>query len=172
MFVLSLKKIITDYFYYFYFQSQISPMKNYVLFFILILMAIPSGAQIKFNPESFSQIIDKNGLSPTLDVFRMDMKKQYTINGKNHIIGAGFQPSVLLDPNGNIHVFFQARLETSDDQAEKMIAHVQSSDGGRSFSEVQFVNKIPMQTYAISSFLHNSPEGKTRISLLTSLSID
>ena len=29
-----------------------------------------------------------------------------------------------------------------------------------------------MQTYAISSFIHNSPEGKPRISLLTSLSID
>jgi len=147
-------------------------MKIYTFLFILFLMITPTEAQVQFDPDSFSQIINKNGLSDALIVFRPNRQKQYIIDGKNHIIGAGFQPSVLLDPKGIIHIFYQARLDTSDDQAEKMIVHMQSSDGGKTFTEVQFVNKIPMQTYAISSFIHKYSEGKTRISLLTSLSID
>lgn len=147
-------------------------IKKYILIVLLILLYTITYAQKKFNPEDFILITKNKGLSESLTVFKPDMKKQFTIDGKNHTIGAGFQPSVILDPNGVIHIFFQARLDTPDDQSEKMIAHIQSSNGGKSFTNIQFVHKIPMQTYAISSFIHNSPKGKPRISLLTSLSID
>jgi hypothetical protein len=40
------------------------------------------------------------------------------------------------------------------------------------FSDLGFVNTVPMQTYAVSSFLQDGSAGGTRISLLTCLSID
>lgn len=147
-------------------------MKIIIILIIFFLAGISGIAQVDADESSFSKLLNKDGLSPALEVFKMDWDKQYIIDGKAYTIGAGFQPSVLLDSKESIHVFFQARLNSSDDKAEKMIAHVVSHDGGESFSDVRFINKSPMQTYAISSFIHETVPGIQRISLLTSLSID
>jgi len=117
-------------------------------------------------------LVKENGLSDAFDVFVVDKDKRYTIQGVERWVGAGFQPSVITDDQGNIHVFFQARLDSSNDRAEKMIAHVTSHNGGKTFSGIQFINAVPMQTYAVSAFLRNSPSSSKRISVLTSLSID
>ncbi len=117
-------------------------------------------------------LVDSRGLSRRLDVFAVDPEKQYTIGDEQHTIGAGFQPSVVMDHEGTIHVFFQARLGGSGDRLPKLIAHVTSQDGGATWSEPRFVSTVPMQTYAMSAFLRTSPSGAKRISVLTSLSID
>ncbi len=122
--------------------------------------------------EMFAKITGEKGISDALDVFTVDKSIKYNINGEEYFIRAAFQPSVLTDPEGTIHIFFQARLDNSADKAPKMIAHIESKDGSRTFSKVRFVNNFPMQTYAISSFFHKTPDGKQRISLLTSLSVD
>jgi hypothetical protein len=80
-------------------------MKNHILINLFILTTYFSSAQISFDPENFSQIVKKNGLSEALNVFRPEREKRYIIDGKKHTIGAGFQPSVLLDPKGIIHIF-------------------------------------------------------------------
>jgi len=122
--------------------------------------------------KGFAEVVGARGLSDAVEVFRVEKEKRYCIDGEERWVGAGFQPSVLLDQDGVIHVFFQARLDGSDDRAEKMIGHVVSRDCGRSYSDVQFVNPLPMQTYAMSCFLRDMPSGKKRISVMTSLSID
>ena len=122
--------------------------------------------------DGFTEVVGPAGLSDAIDVFRVEKEKRYRIDGEARWVGAGFQPSVLLDHEGAIHVFFQARLGGSDDRAEKMIAHAVSRDCGRTFSDIRFVNPLPMQTYAISSFLRDMPSGKKRLSVMTSLSID
>jgi hypothetical protein len=114
-------------------------MKKLIIPLIFFLAEITVIAQVGTDESSFSKLLNKDGLSPALEVFKMDWEKQYNINGKAYTIGAGFQPSVLLDSKGSIHVFFQARLNSSDDKAEKMIAHVVSYDGGKSFSDVCFI---------------------------------
>jgi hypothetical protein len=111
-------------------------------------------------------------ISDYLEVYGVDKEKRYLVNGEERRIGGAFQPSVVLDAKGRIHIFFQARLDSSDDRSEKMIAHVTSENGGATFSEPRFVNPRPMQTYAISAFLRRSETGGERISLLTSVSID
>jgi len=121
----------------------------------------------------FPKTVGAERVSRRLDVFRVDRKRSYTINGQAQHVGAGFQPSVVFNPkDGVLHVFFQARLGGSGDTSAKMIAHVRSRDFGQSFSEPQFVNRRPMQTYAMSSFIRTAPSGATRLSVLTSLSID
>ena len=132
-----------------------------------IALATPADLEAKI-----SGLVNEDGLSDAFDVFVVDKDKRYTIQTAERWVGAGFQPSVLADDQGKIHVFFQARLDGSNDRAEKMIAHVTSSNGGKTFSEIQFINAAPMQTYAISAFMRNSPSSSKRISVLTSLSID
>ncbi len=122
--------------------------------------------------KKLASLVGEEGLSESLEVFTVDKERSYLLDGEKHSVGAGFQPSALLDHEGNIHVFFQARLDSSGDRSEKMIAHVVSRDGGATFSAARFVNAVPMQTYAVSAFLHTSPSGAKRISVLTSLSID
>ncbi len=139
---------------------------------ILLLLTGCTNNTTSSENKLFAKLTNKNGISEILNIFTVDKSIKYEIDGEDFFIGAGFQPSVILDSEGAIHVFFQARLNNSADKAPKMIAHVVSHDGGRSFSKVKFVNSFPMQTYAISSFVHTTPEGKSRISLLTSLSID
>ncbi len=143
----------------------------YFVFSILFLSSCLDSNQSDLN-KVFAELLGDNGLSPAMNVYTVNKDKFYNIAGEKYFIGAGFQPSVLLDPEGAIHVFFQARLGGSGDRAPKLIAHVISTDGGKSFSEVKFVSNVPMQTYAISSFFHILPSGTNRISLLTSLSID
>jgi hypothetical protein len=122
--------------------------------------------------RKLASLVGEDGLSEALDVFTVDKETLYSLNGEERWVGAGFQPSVLLDHEGDIHVFFQARLDGSGDRSEKMIAHVVSGDGGVTFSEARFINTVPMQTYAMSAFLRTAPSGAKRISVLTSLSID
>lgn len=122
--------------------------------------------------KQFSSRVGQTGLSNPINVFNVDKSRRYSINGKQYWVGAGFQPSVVMDSEGAIHIFFQARLNGSGDRLEKMIAQVVSRDGGNSFSDASFVNAIPMQTYAVSAFLRTLPSGLPRISVLTSLSID
>jgi len=122
--------------------------------------------------KQLAVLVGDDGLSHPLDVFTVDKQKLHAINGRDRFIGAGFQPSVLMDPQGHTHVFFQARLDGSGDRSEKMIAHVVSRDGGATFSGAKFVNAVPMQTYAVSAFLRTAQTGGPRISILTSLSID
>jgi len=122
--------------------------------------------------DLFAPIAGDQQISDRLSVFRVLKDKRHKIDGRLRWVGAGFQPSVVLDHKGSIHVFFQARLDGSGDRSEKMIGHVISKDGGRTFSDVRFVNPLPMQTYAISAFLRDLPAGGKRISVLTSLSID
>jgi hypothetical protein len=121
---------------------------------------------------SVAKQINQSGLSDRIDVFIVDKDKRYTVQGKQRSIGAGFQPSVLLDDAGGLHFFFQARLDGSGDRSEKMIAHVRSTDGGKTFSTPQFINATPLQVYAMSSFVRKSPDGGKRLSVLTSLSVD
>ena len=122
--------------------------------------------------KGFDEVVGDQGISDVIEVFQVDRRKHHDIDGTQRKVGAGFQPSVLLDHEGTIHVFFQARLDGSHDRAEKMIGHVVSRDYGRTFSDMRFINRVPMQTYAMSSFLRELPSGKKRISVLTSLSID
>ncbi len=122
--------------------------------------------------EGFSSFLGDRTLSEWVSVYDVDPEKIHLIDGRPRRVCAGFQPSVVLDQHGTIHVFFQARLDTSEDEAEKMIGHVVSRDFGRSFSETSFVSPMPMQTYAVSSYLRQSPAGGQRICLLTTLSID
>lgn len=119
-----------------------------------------------------ASLVNEDGLSDAFDVFNVDKDKRYRIQGVERRVGAGFQPSVVLDHEGSIHVFFQARLDGSGDRLEKLIAHVVSRDGGKTFSDARFVGDVPLQTYAMSAFLRDAPTGGKRISVLTSLSID
>jgi len=119
-----------------------------------------------------ASLVGEDGLSEAIDVFTVDKTKLYALDGEQRFVGAGFQPSVVLDHKGNVHVFFQARLDGSGDRSEKMIAHVVSRDAGRTFSQPRFVNTVPMQTYAVSAYLRTAESGAKRISVLTSLSID
>ncbi len=147
--------------------------RNNLYFFVFLLFSFSCSVSVQSDLNKvFNELAGETGLSPALDVFTVNKDKSYHIDGKEYSVGAGFQPSVLLDPKGTIHVFFQARLGGSGDKAAKLIAHVSSTDGGKSFSELKFVNKIPLQTYAISSFIHETKKGTPRLSLLTSLSID
>ncbi len=138
--------------------------------------ASASGPRTQGNASAFSKgferVLNKDHISKAIDVYLVDAKKQHLINGDKHSIGASFQPSVLFDDEGVIHVFFQARLGGSGDTAPKMIAHVTSRDFGKSFSAPQFINKLPMQTYAVSSFVRKTKSGAKRLSVLTSVSID
>ena len=138
----------------------------------LLLITSMVSAQDSDVERQFAALTDSDGLSAMLDVFSVDTEKLYTVGGEQHTIGAGFQPSVVLDDEGTIHVFFQARLGGSGDRLPKLIAHVTSRDGGASWSEPRFVNTVPQQTYAMSAFLRTAPSGARRISVLTSLSID
>lgn len=148
-------------------------MKKKTLPILGILALLTSGGVQETLAESrFASVAGDGLLSERLAVFTVDKDARHSIDGKPRWVGAGFQPSALLDQKGNIHVFFQARLDGSGDRNEKMIGHVVSTDGGKTFSDVRFVNPLPMQTYAISAFLRTTPEGKERISVLTSLSID
>jgi len=122
--------------------------------------------------DRLAAVAGQGGFSGPLKVFQVDRSQRYSIGGAQRFVGAGFQPSVVFDQEGAIHVFFQARLDGSGDRAEKLIAHVVSRDAGRTFSAVHFVNPVPMQTYAVSAFSRLLPSGKERISVLTSLSID
>lgn len=122
--------------------------------------------------DRFTAVAGKQHLSEQLSVFKVNKEDRYTVDGQGHFVGAGFQPSALLDRNGTLHVFFQARLDGSGDKSAKMIAHTASKDGGRSFSKIKFVNPLPMQTYAMSSFTRTLPSGAERISVMASLSID
>ena len=149
-------------------------MSKTYLFFVLSVLFLSSCsdfAQSDLN-KLLAERVGDDGLSPVMNVYAVNKDKLYNINGEEFFIGAGFQPSVLFGPAGAIHVFFQARLGGSGDRAPKLIAHVVSSDGGKSFSGAEFVNKVPLQTYAISSFFHVMQSGVNRMSLLTSLSID
>ena len=119
-----------------------------------------------------SKVVGENHISDRIEIYTVDVRKTYLVNGEKRTINGAFQPSVLLDGQGRIHVFFQARLDSSDDRAEKMIAHVVSTDGGRTYSEPEFIQERPMQTYAMSTYIRKNPNGGERISLLTSLSID
>ncbi len=94
------------------------------------ILALHSGAQPEKESVLFAGVAGDQGLSAALNVFSIDQKKEYFIDGKEYIIGAGFQPSVLLDPDGVIHVFFQARLGNSGDRSQKMIAYVICRGGG------------------------------------------
>ncbi len=143
----------------------------YFILYVLFLSSCSGLDQSDLN-KVFAERVGDDGLSPAMNVYKVNKDTLYNIGGEEYFIGAGFQPSVLIDPEGTIHVFFQARLGGSGDKAPKLIAHVVSTDGGKSFSGVEFVNKIPLQTYAISSFFHVLSSGTKRISLLTSLSID
>jgi len=122
--------------------------------------------------DRLAAVAGQGGLSKRLKVFHVDKSQLYSIGGAQRFVGAGFQPSVVFDQHGAIHVFFQARLDGSGDRAEKLIAHVVSHDAGRTFSAARFVNRVPMQTYAVSAFSRLLPSGQERISVLTSLSID
>ncbi|MCD6597073.1 MAG: exo-alpha-sialidase [Bacteroidales bacterium] len=147
--------------------------KTYLfLVFSVLFLASCSGPDQSGLNKVFAELVGDNGLSPVMNVYKVNRDLLYNIGGEEYFIGAGFQPSVLPGPDGAIHIFFQARLGGSGDRAPKLIAHIVSTDGGKSFSGVEFVNEVPMQTYAISSFFHVMPSGANRISLLTSLSID
>ena len=137
---------------------------------LTILMSYPSSEAIA--EDIPAQIVGAQEPSERLTVFKVNREIEYDIDGKKRFVGAGFQPSALLDSKGSIHVFFQARLDGSGDKSEKLIGHVISKDNGKTFSNVKFVNQLPMQTYAISSFTRKLPSGVERISLMTSLSID
>ncbi|MCP4640821.1 MAG: exo-alpha-sialidase [bacterium] len=138
---------------------------------LICAVAVLAGC-VSSRTGSAAKLVGTDGISDVLEVFQVDKKKPYVVEGVERTVGAGFQPSVTADDKGNIHVFFQARLDSSDDRAEKLIGHVVSRDFGRTFSDIRFVNSVPMQTYAISAYTRKSPSGKPRISLLTSLSID
>lgn len=144
-------------------------MKRNILLIIGTLAILTNGGLAE---SRLASIAGAEQLSERLSVFKVDKDARHTIDGEPRWVGAGFQPSALLDQKGHIHMFFQARLDGSGDRNEKMIGHVVSKDGGKTFSDVRFVNPLPMQTYAISSFLRTLPTGEKRISVLTSLSID
>ncbi len=121
--------------------------------------------------EHLAQVAGDTNLSDWIRIYSVDTEKKYTISGEEHFVGAGFQPSVLMDSQGTIHVFFQARMDSSEDETEKMIGHVTSEDGGKTFSDMSFVNPVPLFTYAISSFEKELADGTKRICLLTCLSM-
>ncbi|MGI9517171.1 MAG: exo-alpha-sialidase [Pirellulaceae bacterium] len=148
-----------------------NPFSLLLTFLPLVFIGSATG-QNRDVGKQFASFVGPGGLSEPLDVFAVDSEKQLLIGEERHTIGAGFQPSVVMDHEGTIHVFFQARLGGSGDRLPKLIAHVTSRDGGASWSEPRFVNTVPMQTYAMSAFLRTTPEGTKRISVLTSLSID
>lgn len=138
-------------------------------FVLSLVLCVPSWAQTGID---FSLVVGEGAISDRVEIYKVDVRKTYVVNGDKRTINGAFQPSVLLDGQGQVHVFFQARLDSSDDRAEKMIAHVISRDGGQTFTEPTFVQDRPMQTYAMSAFTRKNPAGGERISLLTSLSID
>jgi len=144
-------------------------IKN-LLHFAFVLVYIPAAA----NGESpdLSAGLNVSGLGDCVTVFAVDKTKLYTIAGRERFVGAAFQPSVVMDSGGFIHVFFQARLDGSGDRNEKLIAHVTSEDGGKTYSVLCFVNETPLQSYAVSAFTREAPSGGERISILTSVSID
>jgi len=131
-----------------------------------------ASAQQERAKDRFAPIVGDQQISRRLTVFRVQKETRHKIDGRLRWVGAGFQPSVVLDRHGAIHIFFQARLGGSGDRSEKMIAHVISRDGGKTFADMRFVNPVPMQTYAISAFARELPTGGQRISVLTSLSVD
>ncbi len=138
----------------------------FAFFFAIPLVAV--GGQL----PDFRASLDERGLSDAVTVFTVDATKEYSIAGRQRFVGAGFQPSVIMDSRGVIHVFFQARLDGSGDRNEKLIAHVTSQDGGKTYADLRFVNEVPVQTYAVSAFIREAPGGGERISILTSISID
>lgn len=121
---------------------------------------------------NFDAVLQDKHLSDVIEIYKTDKDHTQEVDGEQRSIGGAFQPSAVLDGKGQIHIFFQARLDSSDDHAEKMIAHVVSSDGGQTFSEPEFIYPKPLQNYAMSPFIRNNPDGGERISLLTCISMD
>jgi len=146
-------------------------MQNKTYLFVAILLTAGC-AQTNLAGDIFAPVTGEGHMSPRLSVFKVDRTKLYNVDGRQRFVGGAFQPSVVTDGRGVIHVFFQARLDGSGDKSEKMIAHVTSFDGGKTFSEIKFINPLPMQTYAMSTFFRELPSGIKRLSLLTSVSID
>jgi len=120
----------------------------------------------------FNSFTGVGQISDSIQVFKVQRKKLYPINGSERMIGGAFQPSTVMDGSGRIHIFFQARLDSSEDWAEKMTAHVVSEDAGRTFSEPTYLYPKPLQNYAMSPFLRTSESGGERISVLTCVSLD
>ena len=80
-----------------------------VLISLLTLMSCRSGGSSpgRLSENIFATLTGEDGLSPVLDVFGVNGQQHYDIDGRDYVIGAGFQPSVLLDPEGTLHIFFQ-----------------------------------------------------------------
>lgn len=146
--------------------------KNSMCCLILALCMVVSGMAMADTSAGLGTMVTGDTISDALEIYQVDKEKLYTVNSTEHTIGGAFQPSVVMDGQGRIHVFFQARLNSSDDRAPKLIAHVISEDYGATFSEPVFVYEHPLQTYAMSPFLRTSESGGERISLLTSVSMD
>ncbi len=141
----------------------------------VFLSAVGAYAQVSVDvdkQQELEAILGEDHISDYLRVYRVDRRVTYDVNGAERTIGGAFQPSALLDSKGRIHVFFQARLDSSDDRAEKLAAYVVSDDFGRTFSAPRFLQSQPLQSYAFSAFLRKSDSGGERISVLTSVSID
>ncbi len=86
-------------------------IKTEVTVFTIVLALISchsdnGSAEDRFE-NIFATLRGEDGLSPALDVFTVDGQRHYDIDGRDYVIGAGFQPSVLLDPAGTLHIFFQ-----------------------------------------------------------------
>jgi len=145
---------------------------NAFLTFCALGFLASSSSPDAFGADRFAPVVGVGHLSERLSVFKVNKETKHEIGGKQRFVGAGFQPSALLDSKGRLHVFFQARLDGSGDKSEKLIAHVTSRDSGKTFSKMKFVNRTPMQTYAMSSFSRKLPSGVERISVMVSLSID
>jgi hypothetical protein len=138
--------------------------------FVFCLGCMPATVNVEL--PDFGASLNDGGLSDRVTVFAVDRGRVHSIAGRNRFVGAGFQPSVVMDSRGVIHIFFQARLDGSGDRNEKLIAHVTSEDGGKTYSDLRFVSETPLQSYAVSSFTRKAPGGGERISILTSVSID
>ncbi len=122
--------------------------------------------------KKLASLVGEDGLSEALDVFTVDKETLYSLNGEERWAGAGFQPSVLLDHEGDIHVFFQARLDGSGDRSEKMIAHVVSCHGGMTCWGTEVINTSPRQTLAMSAVCRTASSGGNLSSVLTSRAND
>jgi hypothetical protein len=146
--------------------------RNQFLISCILAILISNRSPEAVAEDTFALTAGAQQLSERLSVYKVNKEIEYDIDGKKRFVGAGFQPSALLDRKGSIHVFLQARLDGSGDTSEKLIGHVISKDNGKTFSNMKFVTKLPLQTYGISSFTRKLPSGLERISLMTSLSID
>ena len=145
---------------------------NELLISCILAILMSSFSSEAIAEDTSARFAGAQQLSERLSVFKVNKEIEYEIDGKKRFVGAGFQPSALLDCKGHIHVFFQARLGGSGDTLAKLIGHVISKDNGKTFSTMKFVTRLPLQTYGISSFTRKLASGLERISLMTSLSID